>query len=197
MPAQTKPKSFESRRNSFFTRGGCVSCLRACLGARLLPQSYQYPNLSEGAGHISGQLHGDKECSCVVTKSGSLEESAGERCSECVSNSVRTASCVQSHASRSVLMLKIPNTGSHPLLGHTELLHTLVEMGSISLAVATQMSRKGQWSIKTVNMLLLGSCFALIPVILVCYFSLWGFAMLFMWYYWSEQRCSFVGVCLG
>ena len=27
-----------------FTRGGCVSCLRACLGARLLPQSYQYPN---------------------------------------------------------------------------------------------------------------------------------------------------------
>ena len=24
----------------FFTRGGCVSCLRACLGARLLPQSY-------------------------------------------------------------------------------------------------------------------------------------------------------------
>ena len=28
----------------FFTQGGCVSCLRACLGARLLPQSYQYPN---------------------------------------------------------------------------------------------------------------------------------------------------------
>ena len=24
----------------FFTRGGCVSCLRGCLGARLLPQSY-------------------------------------------------------------------------------------------------------------------------------------------------------------
>ena len=32
-PAQIKPQSFESRRNSFF---GCVSCLRACLGARLL-----------------------------------------------------------------------------------------------------------------------------------------------------------------
>ena len=32
-PAQIKPQSFESRRNSssFFTRGGCVSCLRACL----------------------------------------------------------------------------------------------------------------------------------------------------------------------
>ena len=43
-PAQIKPKSFESRRNSFFTRGGCASCLLACLGARLLPQPYQYPN---------------------------------------------------------------------------------------------------------------------------------------------------------
>ena len=27
-------------RASFLTRDGCVSCLRACLGARLLPQSY-------------------------------------------------------------------------------------------------------------------------------------------------------------
>ena len=43
-PAQIKPQSFESRRNSFFfvflTPGGCVSCLRACFGARLLLQSY-------------------------------------------------------------------------------------------------------------------------------------------------------------
>ena len=29
---------------SFLTRGACVSCLRACLGVRLLPQSYHYPN---------------------------------------------------------------------------------------------------------------------------------------------------------
>ena len=28
----------------FFTRGGCASRLRAYLSARLLPQSYQYPN---------------------------------------------------------------------------------------------------------------------------------------------------------
>ena len=47
----------------FFTRGGCVSCLRAYLGARLLPQSYQYPNLSEGADRVGGQLRGDKKCS--------------------------------------------------------------------------------------------------------------------------------------
>ena len=46
-------------------------------GARLLPQSYQYPNLSEGAG----QLRGDKEWPLNgVTKSGSLEEGAGKRC---------------------------------------------------------------------------------------------------------------------
>ena len=54
----------------FFTRGGCVSCLRAGLGARLLPQP-QYPNLSEGADRVGGQLRGDKECSFSgVTKSG-------------------------------------------------------------------------------------------------------------------------------
>ena len=35
-----------------FTRRGCVSCLRACLGSRLLPQSYQYLNLSEGADSV-------------------------------------------------------------------------------------------------------------------------------------------------
>ena len=70
-PAQIKRKSFESRLNTVFTRGGCVSCLRACLGARLLPQSYQYPNLSEGADRVCGQLRGDKECPFSdVTKSG-------------------------------------------------------------------------------------------------------------------------------
>ena len=43
-----------------------------CLGARLLLQSYQYPNLSEGADHVGGQLRGDKECRAFsgVTKSG-------------------------------------------------------------------------------------------------------------------------------
>ena len=37
----------------------------------LLPQSYQYPNLSEGADSVGGQLHGDKECPFSgVTSSG-------------------------------------------------------------------------------------------------------------------------------
>ena len=71
-PAQIQQESFESRQNSlFFIRGGCISCLRACLGARLLPQSYQYPNLSEGADRVGGQLRGDKECPFSgVAKSG-------------------------------------------------------------------------------------------------------------------------------
>ena len=42
-----------------------------CLGTRLLPQSYQYPNLSEGTDHVGGQLRGDKECPFSgITKSG-------------------------------------------------------------------------------------------------------------------------------
>ena len=47
-----------------------ASCLGACLGT-MLPQSYQYPNLLEGADRVGGQLHGDKECPFSgVTKSG-------------------------------------------------------------------------------------------------------------------------------
>ena len=80
MPIQIKPKSFKLRWNSFFfTGGGCALCLCACLGARLLPQSYQYPNLSSGADRVGGQLCGDKECPFSgVTKSGCLEGGAGK-----------------------------------------------------------------------------------------------------------------------
>ena len=39
----------------------------------LLPQSYQYPNLSEGADSVGGQLRGDKECPFSdVTSSGRI-----------------------------------------------------------------------------------------------------------------------------
>ena len=66
-PVQIKPKLFESRQNSCFTQGGCASCLHACL----LLQSYQYPNLSEVADCVSGQLCRDKECPFSgITKSG-------------------------------------------------------------------------------------------------------------------------------
>ena len=57
-----------------------------CLGASLLPQSYQYPNILEGADRIGGQLRGDKECpfSCVNQIWQSSEEGVnvneGKRC---------------------------------------------------------------------------------------------------------------------
>ena len=46
MPAQIKLKSNQDGTLSkkVFTQGGCASCLCVCLGARLLPQFYQYPN---------------------------------------------------------------------------------------------------------------------------------------------------------
>ena len=53
----------------FFLPGVDVSHVYMC--ARLLPQSYQYPNLSEGTDHVSGQLHRDNECLFSgITKSG-------------------------------------------------------------------------------------------------------------------------------
>ena len=57
--------------DSFFYRGGCVSCLRACFSARLLLQSYLVLEPFEGADHVGGQLRGDTECPFSgVTKSG-------------------------------------------------------------------------------------------------------------------------------
>ena len=53
--------------------------------------NYQYPNLSEGADRVGGQLRGDKECPFSgVTKSGRVWRNlgAGKRCSECELNSV-------------------------------------------------------------------------------------------------------------
>ena len=66
-----KPKSFESRRNFLLYPAWMRLMFTCVLGTKLLPQSYQYPNLSEGADHVGGQLHGDKECPFSgVTKSG-------------------------------------------------------------------------------------------------------------------------------
>ena len=61
------------------------SCLRACLDAMLLPLSY--PNLSEGADSVGGQLRGDNECPFggVINQFWqTLKEGAEKRCSECV-----------------------------------------------------------------------------------------------------------------
>ena len=88
----------------FLTRGGCASCLRTCLGARLLPQSYQYPNLSEGADRVAGQLRGDKECG--VTKSGSVWRKVPESDARCVE-------CPFSGVTKSVrVWRKVPESGA-------------------------------------------------------------------------------------
>ena len=60
---KTKIVWIETELFLFFLPGvdGRASCLRACLGARLLLQSYKYPNLSEGAERVGGQLRGDKD----------------------------------------------------------------------------------------------------------------------------------------
>ena len=59
-PGQIKTGTFESRRNLFlpgvdashdYVRAWAQGCF----------QSYQYPNLSEGADRVGGQLRGDKE----------------------------------------------------------------------------------------------------------------------------------------
>ena len=68
----------------------------ACLGARLLPQRCQYPNLSEGADRVGGQLRGDKECPFSgVTNSGrvwrKVVESDARTVSECGSPSAAPA----------------------------------------------------------------------------------------------------------
>ena len=44
--ASSKIHNRLNRDGTLFTRGGCASCLCECLGARLLPQSYQYSNLT-------------------------------------------------------------------------------------------------------------------------------------------------------
>ena len=75
----------------FFTRGGCVSCLRACFGARLF---LQYPGLSEGAVRVAGQLRGDKECPFSgVTKSGRVWRKVPENGARSVGSKLR--SCVR------------------------------------------------------------------------------------------------------
>ena len=71
-PAQIKPKSFESRRTLFFSLPG-VDASHVYVRSRALGcfQSYQYRNLSEGAGRVGGQLRRDKERPFSgVTKSG-------------------------------------------------------------------------------------------------------------------------------
>ena len=92
----------------FFTRGGRASSLRACLTLRCFHSLINYPNLSEGAESVGGQLSGNKRHTpsiafrhlppkegcrkpvlgvwikeCPFTGRVWIEEGAGNRCSEC------------------------------------------------------------------------------------------------------------------
>ena len=70
-PAQIKPQSLESRRTLFFLPGVDAPHVYVRAWAVACFQSYQDPNLSEGADRVAGQLRGDKECPFSgVTKSG-------------------------------------------------------------------------------------------------------------------------------
>ena len=68
----------------------------------MLPQSYQYPNLSEGADRVGGQLHGHKECPAFtgVTKSGRVWRKVPESDARNVTSSKTclSPSCLQRHA---------------------------------------------------------------------------------------------------
>ena len=66
------------------------------MGARLLPQSYQYPNLSEGADRVGGQLRGDKEGPFSgVTESGRVWRKVPESDARSVLSSVCSLSCLR------------------------------------------------------------------------------------------------------
>ena len=86
-PAQIKPKSFASRRTFFILPGVDAShvYVRAwALGC--FCSLIKYPNLSEGADHVGGQLRGDRVPLLWRNQIWqSLEEGAGKRCSECAS----------------------------------------------------------------------------------------------------------------
>ena len=74
------------------------------MGARLLPQSYYYPNLSEGADRVGGQMRGDKECPFSdVTKSGRVWRKVPEsdaRSVECPFSGVTNYSRVNQERAR-------------------------------------------------------------------------------------------------
>ena len=80
MPAQIKPKLFETRQNFFFFFTG-VDSSHVYMRTWVLGcfQSYQYPNLLEGADRVAGQQHSDKECPFSgVTKSSRVRRNVSE-----------------------------------------------------------------------------------------------------------------------
>ena len=81
-----------NRDGTLFLPGVDASHVRV-RGARLLLQSYQYPNLSEDADRVSGQQRGDKECPFSgVTKSGRVWRKVPESDARSVASAPATLS---------------------------------------------------------------------------------------------------------
>ena len=96
----------------------------------LLPQPYQYPNLSEGADRVGGQLRGDKECLFSgVTKSGRVWRKVPNRDARSVTQILMAAAyidCTYSHGEERTCncvawtLLTIPAAVSTARVGRSE-----------------------------------------------------------------------------
>ena len=77
-PAQIKPKSFESRRNSFLFLFG-VDASHVYVRALALGCFYSHISTRTFPAEVAGQLRGDKECPFSgVTKSGRVRRKVPE-----------------------------------------------------------------------------------------------------------------------
>ena len=85
----------ELRRNSFYTQNGRASGSRACVDAMSLPQSYFYPNHSEGADSV----HRDKKSAPFsgVTSSGRVWRKVSESDARSVASIVTWTSVPSGH----------------------------------------------------------------------------------------------------
>ena len=120
----------ETKLFSFFTRGGCASCLRACLGARLLLQSYQYPNSKHWFTTSSLQLFfyffTPGGCFCCHDSTQTFRtaltaslDSCAETKSALLTKSGRVWRKVPESGARSVGLSQTPSTGfRHPSFNH-------------------------------------------------------------------------------
>ena len=149
-PAQVKPKSVEYRRDvvvvflagadasRVYVRARALGCFHSLISTQtpstgLRHPSFggegagkrcsecdQYPDLSEGADRVGGQLPGDKKCPLQWHNQfwQSLEEGAGKRCSEWCSILVACATGPPVSSMRAIANLT-PSTGlRHPYFNH-------------------------------------------------------------------------------
>ena len=123
---------------------------------------YQYPNLSEGADRVAGQLRGDKKCPLSgVTKSGRVWRKEPESNGRSVFPVQILLRClysprVQSYATYLCARYKSQALEAIPLFAHTKILYSLVGTGSAALAapvpypgMAARISHEGQLSTNT------------------------------------------------